>query len=91
MGCTVRELLSRIDARELAEWEAYYSLDPWGQERADLRAGTIAATVANSHSTSGGFKPSDFMPQYGPAREVEQTEDEIKDACRAWAAATSRE
>lgn len=82
-------MLARVDARELAEWEAYYSLDPWGQDRADLRAGTIAAVVANSRAAGGGFKPSDFMPKYMPS--PEQTENDMKAACQAWAAAANRE
>ena len=77
---TVRELLSRIDSRELSEWFAYYRLNPWGQERADLRAGTIAATVANAMGC-GGFKPSDFMPTYGPPPEEKpKTLEELKSA-----------
>jgi hypothetical protein len=66
---TVREMLSRIDSRELSEWLAYYGLNPWGPERADLRAGTIASTVANCMSDKGNYKPSDFMPRYGPKPE----------------------
>jgi hypothetical protein len=30
LGCTVRDLLGRITARELAEWSEYYKLEPWG-------------------------------------------------------------
>ena len=44
---TVRELLARIDSRELTEWMAFYELEPWGSEIDDHRAGTIAATIAN--------------------------------------------
>lgn len=77
---TVRELLSRIDSRELSEWRAYYGLNPWGPERADLRAGTIASTVANC-LTDKGFKPSDFMPKYGPVPEEKpKTMQQLKDA-----------
>lgn len=77
---TVRELLARIDSRELSEWMAYYNLDPWGPERADLRAGTIAATVANCHAAKGHtFRPSDFIPQYGKRVEVERTDEELRD------------
>jgi len=63
---TVRELLSRVSASEIAEWMAYDSLDPIGRERGDLQAGVIASTIAN---TMGGgrkdgqpHKPVDFMP-----------------------------
>lgn len=63
IGCTVRELLQRIDSREISEWAAYYRINPWGQFRADLRMGIQAALFANANSQKGKtFKPSDFMP-----------------------------
>lgn len=77
LGMTVRELLVRIDSRELAEWAAYYNVSPFGPDRSDLRAGVIAATVANCHSVKGKFKPSDFVPKVRrPA--VEQTPQDLK-------------
>ena len=77
---TVRELLARIDSRELSEWQAYYGINPWGPERADLRAGVIASTTANCMSERGGFKPSDFVPKYGPQPEDEpKTPEQLKD------------
>ena len=66
---TVRELLARMDSRELAEWQAYYRLEPFGQERADLRAGIVASTLANIHRDPKrkAFAPEDFMPRFeGP-------------------------
>lgn len=76
---TVRELLSRIDSRELSEWLAYYGLNPWGPERADLRAGTIASTVANCLTEKSDFKPSDFIPKYGPQPEEQpKTSEQLK-------------
>lgn len=54
----------------------YAKLEPFGEERADLRAGIVAATIANAHRRKGSkpFKPSDFMPAFGPqeAQSVEQ-------------------
>ena len=41
------------------------------------RAGTVAAVVANCQ-TKGGFKPSDFMPSFGPP--TEQTEEQMQSA-----------
>ncbi|MEM6560043.1 MAG: hypothetical protein AAF656_00450 [Planctomycetota bacterium] len=75
---TVRELLARTDSRELAEWMAYFDLDPWGEQRADLRAGTIAATVANAHHPRGRFKPSDFMPKFDREPPKAQTPGDLK-------------
>ncbi|MFA5162089.1 MAG: DUF4035 domain-containing protein [Elusimicrobiales bacterium] len=64
---TVGELLGRISSRELTEWQAYYGIEPFGEERADLRAGIIAATGANVFRGKGikPYKPQDFMPKFG--------------------------
>ncbi len=65
---TVEELLHRISSRELAEWMAFYSLEPFGEERADLRAAIIATTVANAardpKRRRRPFRPADFMPRF---------------------------
>ena len=73
---TVKELLSRIDSAELAEWMAYERIDPFGNERGDLRAGIIASTVANcSVAVRAKTKPGDFMPSFG--RRVRQSVESI--------------
>jgi len=61
---TVREMLSRIDSRELAEWMVYDSLEPIGSVRIDLAAGIVASTMANCHRGKNQrvFSPLDFMP-----------------------------
>ena len=72
---TVRELLARIDSLELAEWMAYYTLDPWGTQRDDLQAGIIASTIANANSGKGrAFQPIDFMP-YAEGNKAQTTDD----------------
>lgn len=44
---------------------AYFGIDPFGEERADLRAGIVASTVANAHRSKGrAFRPKDFMPNF---------------------------
>lgn len=66
---TVRELLTRISSRELTEWAAYFLLEPFGEERADLRAAIIASVVANTardpKRRRRAFKPEEFMPRFG--------------------------
>jgi hypothetical protein len=60
---TVAELLARISSAEFTEWMAFDAIDPFGDERADLRAGVIASVTAN-HSMNPPEKwrkPSDFM------------------------------
>jgi len=67
----VRELENRISSLELAEWMAYSTLEPFGENRADYRAGLIASAVANS---SGNYKkallPTDFIAIYTQPREI---------------------
>ena len=74
---TVRELLARVDSRELSEWMAYYQLDPFGNVREDLHAGIVASTIANVNrgKNDKAFQPSDFMPFM---EKPEQTVDDMK-------------
>lgn len=62
---TVGQLLASMSAREFTEWMAFDSLEPFGDQRADLRAGIVAATVVNSNpwrkKGSRAARPSDFM------------------------------
>lgn len=60
------EVQRTISGREFAEWLAYYQIEPWGEERADLRAGIVASTVANVHRTKSqkAYKPEDFVPKF---------------------------
>lgn len=48
------------------EWLAYYELEPFGEVRADLRAGIVASVIANANRVKGkAFSPQDFMPDFG--------------------------
>ncbi len=62
-----------MSSREFVEWMAYYEFEPFGEERADLRAGIVASTVANASRDPkrrrNPFRPLDFMPRFdGPKR-----------------------
>lgn len=63
---TVAELGERMSSRELSEWMAYYEVEPFGDERGDLRSGVIAATIANVNrdpkQRKKPYTPLDFMP-----------------------------
>lgn len=61
---TVRQLLTNLDASELTEWMAFDSIETLGEARADLRAGIIAAAVANhgSREIKKPYRPIDYMP-----------------------------
>jgi len=81
---TVRELLARIDSRELAEWMAFYGIEPFGGVRGDLQAGVIASTIANVNKGKRGkaFTPGDFMPLM---KKPKQSEDEMINIMNAMA------
>lgn len=76
-------LLLYLSAPQLQEWVAYYELEPFGEERADLRAGIIAATSANVWRKKGrpALKPRDFMPHFDRhPDEPRQSQAEMKAA-----------
>jgi hypothetical protein len=60
---SVRRAQAEISSAEFAEWIAYCGIDPFGEERDDLRAALVACTVANTFSKKR-YKPADFMPDF---------------------------
>jgi hypothetical protein len=75
-----------IPARIIGQWEAYYQIDPWGDERADLRNGILASTMVNCNpfrkKSARSAKPTDFMPF---REKVKQTWQQIKGIFQALA------
>jgi len=62
-------MLASMQSREFTEWMAYFKLEPFGEERADLRAGIIASATVNMQmdpQKSTPTKPQDFMPKFEP-------------------------
>lgn len=60
-------LLRAIPYRIYREWQEYASIEPFGENRADLRTGILAAVTANCHVRKQGqraFQPRDFMPNF---------------------------
>ena len=55
-------MLNEIPMRLFLEWVAYFHVEPFGEERDDLRTGILASTMANVMSTKGKSVPMDFMP-----------------------------
>ena len=58
---------------QFAEWMAYSTLEPWGEERDDLRMGIVASTIANVNrgKNSKPLKPQDFIPSFEQETEEE--------------------
>ena len=72
-------MLAHLPQRIYREWQEFAILEPFGEERADLRAGIVAATVANCMARGKGrsaFKPRDFMPRFEEARREPATPSE---------------
>ena len=65
---SVKRAQREIDSQEFTEWMAYAALEPFGETRADLRAGIVASTIANvwRSGESEPFTPGDFMPTFEP-------------------------
>lgn len=61
----VAELLDRMSSREFSEWMAYYEIEPFGEERADLRQAMTTSAVHNTIQAQTKrpkwTKPEDFM------------------------------
>jgi len=59
-------MLREMRPYELAEWIAFFGINPWGEERADLRAGIVASTLANVNRDPKRrpepYRATDFMP-----------------------------
>lgn len=85
---TVGELLRRMSSRELTEWMAFFSLEPWGTEVEDWRAGLIAATIANANrdpkKRRKPYEPQDFMPRYEKPQVEEQSWEEQARILEMW-------
>lgn len=67
LGCTLAELGERMSIVEFHQWFDAWSRGLWGRHRADLRAATVAATVANYAGRirpdgQRAASPLDFMP-----------------------------
>jgi len=78
---TVKELLERMDSRELCEWMAFYDIAPFGEERADIRQAITSCTIANAWSKQK-HKVKDFIPTFTKPQEKgkrqRQTTEEMK-------------
>lgn len=57
-----------MSASEFEEWKLFYQIEPFGQMRADLRSGTVAAITANAHRDAKKrrkpYTARDFMAGY---------------------------
>jgi hypothetical protein len=66
---------------------AYYRMDPFGEERADLRAGLIASVLVNLKKRKGDTpsRPQDFMLKFGIEKNEQRRPEDIYSMVRTWA------
>lgn len=61
-----RRMLADLSLRELGTWAALWEIDPWSEERADLRNAFTSYVIAETHRSPKvrpvAYKPLDFMP-----------------------------
>lgn len=66
-----------MSGRQLAEWQAYAQLEPFGAPAQFWQAGLIASVLANVNRTKKdqkAFTPEDFMPR-SMVEEPDQSDD----------------
>jgi hypothetical protein len=71
LGKTHRQLLEECDADELAEWEAYWLIEPWGDEWRQIARLTTALCTAWG---SKNLEEEMIMPSH---RKRPQTADQM--------------
>lgn len=61
-------MLDGISAETFRDWLAFDAVEPFGEERADLRMAIETAHLSNMLKGKAGrsFKPKDFMPDFTP-------------------------
>ena len=68
----VELMLAEMSWPQMVAWQRYAAVEPFGEDRADLRMGILASILANVNrdpkKRARAYTPRDFMPQFGPAR-----------------------
>ena len=88
MGRTVDELLRSISWDEWIRWQAYYEIEPWGEERADGRLAVEIAYLLTPYLPTGTELPDLAWPYFGEDAEAPDpatVEAEIEAYRRRWA------
>ncbi len=69
-------LAAELTSAEFSEWIAFYSIEPFGSQADDLRAGVVAAVTANTVRSKGqkAARPADFFHSLREAPAVQEVE-----------------
>lgn len=86
-------MMDEMSASLFLDWAEFDRVCPFGEDRADLRSGIVAWTVATVASGLGGKKGGrtpklqDFIPKFGTEAKRVQSVDEMKARLNAFAMA----
>lgn len=72
LGKTLEELRVCLPSSEFKEWCAYYTIEPWGDFRADMRSGVVASSIWNVYASSRGVKPTATPQQFMPFFDLQE-------------------
>ncbi len=72
-GVPVSTLQEQLSARELTDYQAYYSIEPWGCLPADIRTAIVAHTTASCFSKNT-LNFADFVPKWEPEKPMDYAE-----------------
>lgn len=66
-------MLTNMSSRQLSEWQALWSIEPFGEYREDWRWACLMALIANMMRGEKGeiMSPQDFMSLLDPTGETE--------------------
>jgi hypothetical protein len=78
---TLADLCRRMSWYEFQMWLGLYGIEPWPEDRGDIRAANVAAAAYRSQGVK--VELSELMPDYRGEAEEEQAEDDIKAVFRA--------
>lgn len=67
-------LLAGLTSRQLAEWQAYFKYQPFGQDMTQFMLAQLTAFYLNAHKKKGteDTKPQDLMPGFRRPQSVEE-------------------
>jgi hypothetical protein len=73
-----------MSSMEFAEWMAYSQIEPWGEERADLRTALICKVSADINTPAGKprAKLEDFMLKFDREKPTQTTDEMIGTAAQ---------
>lgn len=89
---TRRALLRELDAAELAEWEVFWEMEPFGDEWRQMARmmQTNAIGAGLRKRSGGGWSEDDFMPAgYKPPKARDDSADALESTLMGWAKATN--